>query len=43
MMKIDRLAADLHRLGDRSVKEFRKCVTIVAGLPADYEIEFRML
>ena len=38
MMKIARLAADLHRLGDRSVTELRKCV-IVAGLFADYEIE----
>ena len=43
MMEIDRLAADLHRLGDRSVTEPRKCVTIVAGLSADYEIEVRML
>ena len=43
MMEIDRLAADLHRLGDRSVTELRKCVTIVAGLPPGYEIEVRML
>ena len=38
-MKIDRLAADLHRVGDRSVTELRKCVIIVAGLFANYEIE----
>ena len=43
IMKIDRLAADLHRLGDRSVTEFTKCVIIVAGLSADYEIEVCML
>ena len=43
MMEIDRLAADIHRLGDRSVTELRKCVIIVAGLSADYEIEVRML
>ena len=39
MMETDRLAADLHKLGDRSVTERRKCVIIVAGLSADYEIE----
>ena len=43
MMKIDRLAADLHRLGDKSVTELRKCVIIVSGLSADFEIECRML
>ena len=43
MMKINRLAADLHRLGDRSVTELRKCVVVVAGLSADYEIEAHML
>ena len=43
MMKNDRLIADLHRLGDRSVPELRKCVIIVAGLSADDEIECRML
>ena len=43
MMEIDRLAADLHRMGDRSVKELRKCVIVVAGLSADYEIEIHML
>ena len=30
-------------MGDRPVKELRKCVTIVAGLSADYGIEVRML
>ena len=39
MMEIDRLAADLHKLRDRSVTELRKCVIIVAGLSTDYEIE----
>ena len=43
MMEIDRLAADLHRLGDRSVTELRKCVIIVARLSADYGIEVRLL
>ena len=43
MMEIDRLAADLHRLGDRSVTELKKCVIIVEGSSADYEIEVRML
>ena len=43
IMEIDRLAADLHKLGGRSVTELRKCVIIVAGLFADYEIEVRML
>ena len=43
MIKINLLAADLHRLDDRSVAELRKCVIIVAGLSADYEIEVRML
>ena len=32
MMEIDRLAADLYRLGDKSVTELRKCVIIVVGL-----------
>ena len=41
MMKIDRLAADLNRLGDRSVREL--IVIIVVGLSADYQIEVRML
>ena len=39
MMEIDRLAANLHRLGDRLITGLRKCVIIVAGLSADYEIE----
>ena len=43
MMEIDRLAADLHRLGDKSVTELRKCVIIVCGLSADFEMECRML
>ena len=43
MMKIDRLAAGLHRLGDKSVTKLSKCVIIVAGLSADYEVECRML
>ena len=43
MMEIDRLAADLHRLGDKSVTELRKCVLIVSGLSADSEMEYRML
>ena len=42
-MEIDRLAADLRRLSDRSVTELRKCMIIVAGLSADYKIEVRML
>ena len=43
MMEVDRLAADLHRLGDKSVTELRKCVIIVSGLSADSEMECRML
>ena len=43
MMEIDRLAADLNRLGDKSVTELRKCVIIVAGLSADCEMECCML
>ena len=43
MVETDRLAADLHRLDDESVTELRKYVIIVAGLPADYDIEVRML
>ena len=43
MMEIDRLAADRLRLGDISVTELKKCVVVVAGLSADYEIEVRML
>ena len=43
MMEIDRLAADLHRLGDKSVTELRKCVIIVSDLSADFEMECRML
>ena len=43
MMEIDRLAADLHHLGDKSVTELRKCVITVSGLSADFEVECRML
>ena len=39
MMEIDRLAADLHKLGNRSVTELRKCMIIMAGWSADYENE----
>ena len=42
-MKNDRLAADLHRVGDGSVTEPRKHVIIVATLSADYKSEVRML
>ena len=43
MMEVDRLAADLQRLGDNSVTELRKCVIIVSGLSADFEKECRIL
>ena len=43
MMKIDRLTADLHRLGDKSVTKLKKCVIIVSGLSADFDMECRML
>ena len=43
MMKIDRLAAGLHRLGEKSVTELGKCVITVSGLSADFEMECRML
>ena len=43
MMEIDRLAADLHRLGEKSISKRRKCVIIVSGLSADFEMECRML
>ena len=43
MMEVDRLAADLHCLGDKSVTELRKCVIIVSGLSADFEMECRIL
>ena len=42
-MEVDRLAAGLHRLGDESVTELRKCVIIVSGLSADFEMERRIL
>ena len=43
MMEVDRLAADLHRLGDKSVTELRKCVIIVPDLSACFEMKCRML
>ena len=43
MMEMNRLAADLHRLGDKSVTGLRKCVIIVPSLSADFELECRML
>ena len=43
MMENDRLAADLRRLGDESVTELRKCVIIVSGMSADFEMECRIL
>ena len=43
MMEIDRLAADLHSLDKKSVTELRKCMIIVSGLSADFEMECPML
>ena len=43
MMELDRLAADLRKLGDRSKPQLRKCVIILAEPSADYEIECRIL
>ena len=43
MMENNRLAADLHRLGDKSVTELRKCVIIVSGMSAVFEMECRIL
>ena len=43
MMEVDRLAANLHLLGDKSVTELRKCVIVVSGLSADFEMECRIL
>ena len=43
MMEVDRLAADLHHLGDKSVAELRKCVIVVSGMSADFEVECRIL
>ena len=43
MMEVGRLAADLHRLGDKSIIKLRKCVIIVSGLSADFEMEYRIL
>ena len=39
MMENDRVAAGFHRLGDKSVTDLRKCVIIVSGLSADFEME----
>ena len=43
MMEVDKLAGDLHRLGDKSVTKLRSYVIIVSGLSADFEMECRML
>ena len=43
MMEIDPLAADLHRLGGRSVTELNKYVIIVIELFADFDHEVRKL
>ena len=43
MMEVDRLAADLHRLGDKFVTELTKCVVIVSDLSADFDMECRIL
>ena len=43
MMEVNRLAADLHRLGDKSVTELRKCVIIMSGMSAGFEMERRTL
>ena len=42
-MEIDRLAAHVHRLGDRSITELRTHVVILAGLSADYHARCRMV
>ena len=42
-MEVGRLAADLLRLGDKSLTELRKCVIIVSGVSADFEMECRIL
>ena len=43
MMEVDRLAANLRRLGEKSVTELKKCVIIVFGLSAEFEMECRIL
>ena len=43
MMENDRLAADLHRSGEKSVTELRKCVIIMSGMSANFEMECRIL
>ena len=42
-MEVVRLAADLRRLGDKSLTELRMCVIIVSGLSADFGMECRIL
>ena len=42
MVEVDRLVADLHRLGDKPIKKLKKCVSW-GELSAHYEIEVRML
>ena len=41
MMEINRIAADLHRFGNRSVAKLRTCVIIVAGLSAITKLSVR--
>ena len=43
MMAIDRLAVDLPRMGEKTATKPRKCVIIVSGLSADYEMKCQML
>ena len=43
MMEVDRLAADLRHLDDKSVTKLRKCVIIVSGLSSGFEMECRIL
>ena len=43
VMEVDRLAAGLHRLGDKSVTDVRKCVLVVSGMSAGFAMECRML
>ena len=42
-MEVDRLAAGLHRLDDKSVIELKQYMIIVAGRSAHYKMECRML
>ena len=43
MMENDRLTSELHRLGDASATQLRKCVIIVAEPSAHYQTEVCML